>query len=449
MRLSREPRNFSALIALSLANIPQSQHAALAKKLEAFKYSDYKIQDWEIQLLTGNPEYYTLHAETIRQGTFTPCFYALWSGNIELVQRILQQAACPLTQLSPEDMPIMYAAIFSQEISVLEWIKQHDNLLLKGNFFLENIAKIGWLEGLIWLVEQDQAILKNKKLFLNLHQSNIIPFFKLLKNKQYTTTKPMQDFIFHLIEKDNRVVMEEFLQEFPELANKRINNNMNILHVAAMIGSVEMIYLLATLRKDLLYEKDNEQRTFVDYACFSNHIIKINCALELFYPAAWVYEVTANWKTDNNRTNWTHDTYGNVPSIILRISHTFGNVNFNRAFSLKLFIRLIQSNWKIHNFNFPEGFQQALCKNDCEIIQKSLKTNRDFFKIRHVATLLLAAKQHNEYPFAAFPIEIIWAICCAIPLEPVKKPIPLSFFEQKRQNKQYDSIAPVDSCVIS
>lgn len=448
MRLPKEPRDFSALITLS--NIHPSQHAALAKKLEAFRYSDYTIQEWEIQLLTGNPDYYTLHAATIRQGTFTPCFYALWPGNTQLVDTLLKEAACPLTQMSSKEMPIIFAALFSREISVLKWVKQYDNELLKRNDFLENIAKIGWLDGLIWLVEQDQTILQNKTLFIHLQQPAILPFFRYLKNKQYAPTEPMQDFIYYLVEEDYRTVMEELLQEFPELANRRINNNMNILHMAAMAGSVEMIYLLATLRQDLLYEKDDKQRSFLDYAFFSNHAIKINCVLELFYHSACVYEITANWTTDNVvRPNWKHDTYANVPSPIITITHTFNRISISQPFSLKLFIRLIQNNWKIQHFNFPRGFQQALCPDDCKILQKSLETNRDFFKIWQVTTLLLVAKRHNESPFAAFPTEIIWAICGAAPLEPVKKPHPLTFFEQRRQDKQCDSIASVESFGVS
>lgn len=442
MKLAVEPVDF--LKRIETSGIDTSHHATLINKILGIQTWDYKIEAWELELLTGNPEYYETHQEKINRGKFTKSFYAVWSGNIALMDKILQEEGKEqFTKPSLRAMPIIHAAALSRDITVVKWFLQHFETMLKDPHFPRYVAEAGWLDGLIWLVDHDAAVLKNKFLFKGLANSIIIPFFKHLNDQKYPPTLPMQDFIYYLVLVDKRAVMEEFLHAFPEMADRKIKYKMNILHVAACMSSTEMMYLIANFKKDLMKESSNSGWNFLDYAVFSGDGIKINCALELCHDSANVYDLSPNC--------WQTDTIGQLEGTNIEIKQAYHESTLCQSFPLNHLDLLIKNNQKIQNIHFPKNFKEYDWP-ECQDIRQSLKSNQNLAEIWTLAALLLIVrtKDDSESVLFCFPKEIIWQILLA-PLKNesiAKKPLPLSFFEQKRQNKDYSAIAPAEACTI-
>lgn len=443
MKLAVEPIDF--LKRIETAGIDKSHHEALVKKIHGIRTWDYKIEAWELELLTGNPAYYEMHHEKITREKFSKSFYAVWSGNIAVMDNILQKEGKNefIKPSLKSSTPIILAAALSRDIAVLIWFQHKFEALFNDQHFPRYVAEAGWLEGLIWLVQHNPDILNKRLLFRGLQDSIVIPFFDHLKKTQQPPTSFMQDFIYYLVMEDKRAVMEEFLQAFPEMADRKIKHDMNILHVAACMSSAEMMYLVANFKQELMKELSDSGWNFLDYAVFSGDGIKINCALELCHHAANTYEMSPNcWQTDRDN---------NLELTAIKIKHAYHQSTHCQSFPLDHLDVLIKNNQKIQNIRFPKNFKEDNWP-ECQNIRQSLKRNQNLAEIWTFTALLLIvrAKDDSESVLFCFPKEIIWQILLA-PLKNesiAKKPLPLSFFEQKRQNKDYSAIAPAEACTI-
>lgn len=426
------------------AGIEPQQYEHIYNKLcgwKLFHIHNDPVALWQIQLLSGEEHYFEKHASMVRENNESILLYAVWSGNLTLAKKYYQ--------INPDDFfntqfgfTIGFFAVCSQNIEVMEWVKQQDPWqlkMLKDSFSVAAMAgSLGCLKSLQWLCDFDLDLMNSREMFYLLARDNVLlPLLGYLKETSHPhLLKDYKYLAYYAVEYHNIPLYKWIVAHDPELLNQQIlPANMNLLQFAAYRGSDELFSLVFNNQKDLIGLKDKNGLGFMEYA-FLSSAERVNYTLGLS-ASGYCFSV-------------------NVPNKC-EVDFKFGKFSVIRGMTMRSNFRdfaesMLKLNYRLQGINLPDG----LTKKDGHLLRLILENRALFEKEAKIATtlwlLLKMGTQSENCLWLNFPNECIQLIFKSCFME-ARKPQNryMSFFNDQSiiRAKEKDLIAVTESTEIN
>lgn len=272
----------------TLLDEPIIPHTYFEKLIDIFQtidfiFSDERLMKLQFRWLTGNIDYYTRHADEIKNHGGIMALCAARSGRLEALDWVFERDLIPLASHDIKTITNyewILSLVSTKSIEVLEWA-ENKNLIENKAALSIHIIRLNWLDGFIWL---------NRK-FTQALCTLISPSDYTLRSVLQFQMRPYTDYrpIHFLAQLKHSDLLEWCKQNKPFLLHQRDDKGKTIVHHAAELANVYALKWFATHLPILFDCNDNhEEETILHIGALFAHKSVIDFGLNFNKELAFI-----------------------------------------------------------------------------------------------------------------------------------------------------------------